>query len=157
MQNKRNLYIALGLAGLAILILVVGLTYQNWGGGATPDGEVKYEKVEAPKGQLSGKFPSELMVESNPLIKDSYSLEYEGGNNQPAVNYYSRFSAEENLRLFRDRLKTLGYTITKDDKVAEGIYSVYALRGNENVNVTIVDTNPSLGTMVNVIMAYVKL
>ncbi len=155
MQNKRNLYIALGLAGLAIVILVVGLTYKNWGGGTTPGGEVKFEKTEAPQGQLSGKFPRDLMIEANPLIKNSYSLEYENGANQPAVNYYSRFSAEENLRLFRERLKTLGYAITKDDKVAEGIYSIYANRGNESVNITVVHTDPK--AMVNVIVAYVKL
>lgn len=155
MQNKRNLYIALGLAGLAVVILVIGLTYKNWGGGATPSGEVKFEKTEAPQGQLAKEFPQELIIESNLLIKNSYSLEYENGSNQPAVNYYSRFSTEENLRLFRDRLKTLGYEIIKDDKVTDGIYSIYAARGNENVNITIVHTNPT--AMANVIMAYVRL
>lgn len=155
MQNKRNLYIALGLAGLAIIILVVGLTYKNWGSGTTPGGEIKFEKADAPQGQLSGSFPLELMIESSPLIKDSYSLKYNNGAEQPAVNYFSRFSAEENLRLFRDRLKTLGYKITKDDKIAEGIYSIYATRGNENVNITVVHTDPT--AMPNVIMAYAKL
>jgi len=47
MQNKRNLYIALGLAGLAIIILVVGLTYKNWGNGTGPGEEAKFEKTEA--------------------------------------------------------------------------------------------------------------
>ena len=155
MQNKRNLYIALGLAGLAIIILVVGLTYKNWGNGTGPGEEAKFEKTEAPQGQLVGNFPKELMIESNPLVKNSYSLKYDGSTEQPSVNYYSRFTVEENFRLFRDRLKTLGYTITKDSKVAEGIYSIYGTRGNENVNITIIQTDPKV--MPNVVMAYVKM
>lgn len=154
MENKRNFYIALGLAGLAVLILVGGLVYKFWGGGSGNGGETKFEKVEAPKGQVSGDFPKELMVEADPLVKESYSLKYEAGN-QPAVNYYSRFSVEENLRLFRDRLKTIGYKVTKDEKLQEGIYQIYATRGNEQVNITVVHTNPT--AMVNVIMAYVKM
>jgi hypothetical protein len=154
MENKRNLYIALGLAGVAVLILAGGLVYKFWGGDSGAGEEVKFEKVEAPKGQLVNNFPRDLMVEADPLIKESYSLTYEK-ESQPAVNYFSRFSVDENLKLFRDRLKTIGYKITKDEKLQEGIYQIYAIRGSENVNITVVRTDPK--AMVNVIMAYVKM
>lgn len=154
MENKRNLYVALGLAGVAVLILAGGLIYKFGGNGSGTGEETKFEKTEAPQGQLVGDFPKELMVEADPLIKNSYSLKYEFGN-QPAVNYFSRFSAEENLRLFRDRLKVLGYKLTKDEKLQEGIFQIYATRGNENVNITVAHTDPE--AMVNVIMAYVKM
>ena len=154
MQNKRNLYIALGLAGLAVVILVVGLTYKNRGGEVTPGGDVKVAETKAPQGEIVKNFPSELMIEASPIIKDSSSINYEEGS-QPSVSYYSKFSTEENLRLFRARLATLKYEITNDSKAAEGIYSIYAVRGTENVNITIVQTDPAV--LPNVIMAYVKM
>ena len=154
MENKRNFYIALGLAGVAVLILAGGLVYKFWSGGSGNGGETKFEKVEAPKGQLVDNFPKDLMVEADPLIKESYSLS-DADASQPAVNYYSRFSVDENLKLFRDRLKAINYKITKDEKLQEGIYQIYATRGNENVSITIVHTDPK--AMVNVIMAYAKL
>ena len=154
MQNKRNLYIALGLAGLAILILVVGLTYKNWGGGTTPGGEAVVEETNAPQGEIIKNFPSELMIEANPIIKESASLKYEDGS-QPSVSYYSKFSLDENLRLFRSRLGTLKYEITNDSKAAEGIYSIYAIRETENVNITIVQTDPAVMPIVT--MAYIRM
>lgn len=153
MQNKRNLYIVLGIAVFAILILVIGLTYKNRGGN-TSAGEVKVEETKAPQGEVIENFPAELMIESNPVVKDSGSLKYEFGS-QPSVNYYSKFGAEENLSLFRRRLATLKYNITNDSKVADGIYSIYAVRGTENVNITIIQTDSKAPT--NVIMAYVKM
>lgn len=154
MENKRNLYIALGLAGIAVLLLAGGLVHKFWGGPTGTSGETKFEKTEAQKGQLVGNFPAELMIEANPLIKESYSLAYEDSN-QPAVNYYSKFGVDENLRLFRSRLETIGYKVDKDEKIQEGIYQIYATRGSENVNITLVQTDVKV--MVNVIMAYVKI
>lgn len=154
MQNKRNLYIALGLAGLAIVILVIGLTYKNWGGGVTPGGEAVVEETKAPQGEVIKNFPVELMIEANPIVKDSGSLAYEFGS-QPSVSYYSKFSVSENQRLFRARLVTLKYEITNDSKADEGIYSIYAVRGTENVNITVVQTDPAVMPVVTI--AYVKM
>ena len=153
MQNKRNLYIAFGLALAAILILVIGLVYNKFGSERPTTGTSEAVKTDAKKGEVIVNFPMELIVEADLIVKDSYFIKYDY-QDLFFVSYYSRFSIDENLSLIRDRLIRKGYEITNDSKSEDGVYFVDAKNQYGEVNIVITQSDPD--TQPNVTVVYAK-
>src|SRR5687767_2481931 len=100
---------------LIIIVLALGyFVFKSLGVGTgsdtkaetLPDGNL-ITKAEGEK--IVENFPSEIPLEENALVSESYSIQYVNDNkNLPVVIYQSQLSKEENISIFKTYLENSG-------------------------------------------------
>lgn len=117
-----------------VLLLLLGLWLYNLVGKDEAPNEIITSVRE---GEVVEDFPRELILEANPEATQSYSIQYRNSDaRQPVVQYVSELSLQGNIDAFGAILAQNGWTVINHPSAGNAITSYYAIRGNEETNVT---------------------
>jgi len=90
---------------------------------------------------LPDTIPTDIRAEKESPVQQNYSLRY-SGQTQTTTVFRSPDTPKKNHEIYTDSLKKDGWIIVNDYQ-SEGIFSLYAEKGNEDMNVTITGDSTS--------------
>jgi hypothetical protein len=127
-SNKKTL-----ISSLIVLVILAAIA----GGYLYYQSQLLYTTTQASQGEIVADFPTDLIVEKNAVIQNSYSLAYKTGNlNQPVVTYISNWSMYQNVAQFGTYLKNNGWAITHEADLLSNNIFYYANKDSNDVNIT---------------------
>ncbi len=122
---------------IVIIVLLVGsaIFYYNYQRAAKLSAQPKTSY--APAGQLVSGFPSELVLDSKALVKESYSIDSSTTSQKTAI-FNSNKSTYEFFVLSRDYFIKAGWKLTNIEADPKGDNIVFnAWRGENELNIAI--------------------
>ena len=93
--------------------------------------------VYAPKGQLTGGFPKDLILDNAAQISDSYSINYDASTNQYTADWSSNSSMATLDAMYKNYFAQNGWKIVNDAENVSTWRGLYATKGSTDANVTI--------------------
>jgi len=102
--------------------------------------------VFAPQGQVVPNFPQELILDANPSITGSYSINYSSSTNQYTAEWNSSTSADTLVAKYQSYFAANGWTATLNPSASSFLHSISASKDTAEVLVTIVDQGQGKGS-----------
>lgn len=90
---------------------------------------------------IPSEFPSDILIEKDAVVQQSYSLTYEG-QKQLSIVFVSQKTVKENFNLYRDFLEKQAWRVVNEYE-SETLSSLYGNREKNDINVTISGNSPT--------------
>jgi hypothetical protein len=138
MQNKERTLIWIGVIAVIVgIFIIVGWKPQD---GTTPQGGGTSAPVPvtyAPQGQVVPQFPQELILDANPSVTQSYSINYSSSTNQYTAQWNSTTAMSALVTKYKNYFSAHGWSVTDNDLVTTTAKSLSASTSTASVLVTI--------------------
>lgn len=113
-----------------------------------PQGAIAF----APSGQLIAGFPKDLILDSDPAVSGSYSINYSSSTNQYTAEWNSSSSMESLYEAYKAYLPSHGWTLFNNVTKYAASRGLYARNAASDVSVAIV----AQGSGSQVVLTYLE-
>ena len=131
MQNKNKALIWVGVVAV-VVVIVVALV---WKPGSKPAASTG--PTHAPMGQIVAGFPTQLVLDNQAQVNNSYSLDY-ASTTQYTTQINSSSSVAANFASYQSYFNSNGWTIINLSQSSPTVEGIFAKNATAGATVTIV-------------------
>ena len=154
-QKTGRFWVAVAIVAVVVIVVVGAIIWKSVRSGITEEtrdlGDGRTLNFNYDRAEIVPDFPQDLILDDGPKVRNSFTIEdIANGVTQSTTQYKASGTLEENIAVFSADLEENGWFITNDANPTVSPTFIYAIRDNEEVNVTFDDS----GLKVSVTVAY---